>query len=274
MIIRILTENTAVSDQYGAEHGLSLYVETGAHRILFDTGASALFASNAVKMNVRLADTDTAVISHGHHDHGGGLSEFLKLNTKAPVYIGAKAFGDYYASFADGGCRYIGLDTALQQEDRFIFVDAYLKIGASLELFSGVERTRLNPSGNGNLMMKQGQTLCPDDFLHEVSLLITEGGKRVLLAGCAHCGIVNILQHIKKVKGFFPEVVIGGFHLYNPVKKQSENAETVREIGRALLETGAAFYTCHCTGPDAAPILKDIMGDKLNCLSAGAVLKL
>ena len=72
MIIKVLSENTAASDEFGCEHGLSLYVETGKHRLLFDTGASDLFAKNAARLGVELSAVDTAVLSHGHYDHGGG----------------------------------------------------------------------------------------------------------------------------------------------------------------------------------------------------------
>lgn len=77
MLIKVLIENTAISKDFGCEHGLSLYIETGDRKILFDVGASELFLENAKKLGVDVSDVDYLVISHGHYDHGGGLRAFL-----------------------------------------------------------------------------------------------------------------------------------------------------------------------------------------------------
>ena len=72
MIITSLLENTTSRSGIAAEHGLSLYIETATHRILFDMGQTDLFARNAEALGVDLTHVDLAVLSHGHYDHGGG----------------------------------------------------------------------------------------------------------------------------------------------------------------------------------------------------------
>lgn len=72
MIIKVLVENTAISEEYGKIHGLCLYIETEKHKILFDLGPDKLFLENAEKMGVKIEEIDTVVISHGHYDHGAG----------------------------------------------------------------------------------------------------------------------------------------------------------------------------------------------------------
>ena len=125
MNIISLVENTASKDTLGAEHGLSLYIETDRHKILFDMGQSNLFEENAAKLGVNLAEVDIAVLSHGHYDHGGGLKRFLEINRKAPVYISRYAFEPHY----NGTEKYIGLDTSLAQSDRLIFTEDFIIIG-------------------------------------------------------------------------------------------------------------------------------------------------
>ena len=85
MLIKTLVENSSISQDYGSEHGLSLYVETNGRKILFDVGASSLFYENAKKLNVDISNIDILVISHGHYDHGGGLTTFLDIN-KSPRF--------------------------------------------------------------------------------------------------------------------------------------------------------------------------------------------
>ena len=96
MNLTVLLENTACRDELVAEHGLSLYIEAGGKRILFDTGASPAFADNAEKLGIDLSQVDLCILSHGHYDHGGGIRRFLEINDHAPVYVSRHAFGDYY----------------------------------------------------------------------------------------------------------------------------------------------------------------------------------
>lgn len=274
MIIQALAENTSISSDLGCEHGLSLYIETPTHKILFDSGVGELFAKNALQMGVDLRQVDIAFISHGHHDHGGGLKTFLLLNDRAKVHLCKTAFDDHSANFENGGIKYVGLDATLRHSDRLVYVGEQLKIDDELELFSNVRCLRLNPTGNADLLMQVDDSYVRDDFKHEQNLVINENGKKTLVSGCSHCGIVNILEHFQREYGCYPDTVIGGFHLYNPARDVFEQPEIIREIGEFLLQTKAKFYTCHCTGLEPFKRLKDIMGDSIDYLSGGQQIKI
>ena len=109
MKITTLLENTSARPELSAEHGLSLYIETAEHRILFDMGQTALFSRNASVLGIDLAAVNIAILSHGHYDHGGGLARFLALNHTTPVYVNRHAFAPHY----HGPDKYIGLDLSL-----------------------------------------------------------------------------------------------------------------------------------------------------------------
>ena len=87
MKLTAFSENTSVSESLEREHGLSVYIETADHHILFDTGAGCIFKSNAEKLGVDLSKVDLLVISHGHYDHGGGLRTFLEVNSHAKIFL-------------------------------------------------------------------------------------------------------------------------------------------------------------------------------------------
>ncbi len=274
MIIKILVENTTTSDKFKAEHGLSIYIETKKHKLIFDLGASALFVENAEKMGIDLSGVDLVMISHGHYDHGGGLKAFLDVNSKAKIYLNHKAFHKHYGNKPSGENVYIGLDEELEQNDRLIFVADHLIIDDDLELFSNVKGKRFNPSGNQELLMEYRTMLVQDDFAHEQNLIIEEGGKTLLISGCAHNGIVNIMDYFHMLKNGFPTYVIGGLHLYNRSRNKVEDPEVVRGIGEYLKSTGSKFYTCHCTGIEPYKNLKEIIGEKIKYLATGSQLNI
>ena len=91
MRVTMLLDNIAADGRLAAEHGLSLHIETGKHRILFDAGQSDAFARNAEALGIDLAAVDIAFVSHGHYDHTGGIARFLELNEHAPVYVHREA---------------------------------------------------------------------------------------------------------------------------------------------------------------------------------------
>lgn len=258
MRIDVLIENTAIGPEFHAEHGLSLYIEANGRKILFDTGATGAFADNAKRMGVNLQEVDFAVLSHGHYDHGGGLWRFFEENDHAPVYVNRHVFGAYY----NRKDRYIGLDPALEQNGRLRMVEDALNIAEGITIRSFSHAPLKYPLDSAGLtQMKDGQKI-PDTFTHEQILLIEENGKRIVISGCSHRGILNIVDWTE------PDVLVGGFHF---MKKEitEGSCPDLDEAARVLLSHKTRYYTGHCTGLVQYEYLKERMGDALSALSSG-----
>lgn len=82
-----LVENEPSASGCEAAHGLSFYVETENHKLLFDTSPSEVVLSNAQKLGVDLTAVDTVILSHGHYDHSGGIMAFVEINPRAKIYM-------------------------------------------------------------------------------------------------------------------------------------------------------------------------------------------
>ena len=87
MKITTLLENNAARADLTSAHGLSLYIETAEHKILFDMGPDEKFWDNAEKLGIDLAQVDIAFLSHAHSDHAGGAAYFLGRNDKAKLHL-------------------------------------------------------------------------------------------------------------------------------------------------------------------------------------------
>ena len=117
-----------------------------------------------------------------------------------------------------------------------------------------------------------GDGFIHDNFEHEHFLVINESGKKVLMSGCAHNGILSILDAYKEKYGSFPDVVISGFHLMLKREYRENELEEIRAIAEELKEYPTMFYTCHCTGEAAFEEMKKIMGDQLEYVSSGETI--
>ena len=271
--IVVLLENTKALPKLTCKHGLSLYVETQTHKILFDMGPNALFLKNAETLGVDIADIDMAVISHGHVDHCGGLKYFLEKNRKAKIYIRPQAMDKHYVKVL-GIPFYAGIDRTLLAADRFVLTHDTHVIDDEILLFSGVAGQFPLPKSDGNLFTKKGGSMVADDFCHEQNLMITSGGSRILVCGCAHAGIVYIVRRAKTLAGSDPTTVIGGMHLYEPTRKRYESDEYIADVAAALAESNSFYDTCHCTGERAYEKMKACLGTRLTYLRTGAELRI
>lgn len=280
MRVTVLMENSTPSDRLCARHGLSLFLETAEHRILFDMGPDDAFLANAQALGVDVAAADIAVLSHGHFDHAGGLGAYLKETADAPnlarVYVARGAFGQHMAKTPAGTVRDIGADPALAASPRIVEVGEELSIDAELTLFSHVEPAELAPKSNAVLLEPDGSGgWRPDAFSHEQSLLVRERGadgvsRSILVSGCSHCGIVNILKRAEALNGGPLDAVVAGMHLMDPGSGSVEDPAVTAAIAQLLAGRPTRYYTYHCTGLAAFSLLRDTLGERVTYLNAGA----
>jgi len=270
-----LLENGTRRTDLTAARGLSIYVETANHKVLFDMGPDASFLDNARTLGVDLAAADTAVLSHGHSDHGGGLEAFCRVNAAAKIYLRPEALQPYYAVLPGEEPRFIGLETPPDfVQKRLAFTGPSLRLDDELLLFSDVEDDRTLRAAAPKLRRRTAEGFRPDGFAHEQHLLVEEGGRAALLAGCGHLGIVNTLRAAKRHLGRMPDVVFGGFHLFELDPNDPAAERLAAETAEALSEGNTVYYTGHCTGDWAYARLRETLGERLRPMDCGAAAEL
>lgn len=230
-------------------------------------GQDALFVRNAAVLGLSIAEVDVAIVSHGHYDHGGGLAAFLTENQKAKVLLHKNAFLPHY-SLRNTGLQYIGLDTTLKGNERLVFCEECHNISDGTQLFADVQGNCCNPKGNRLLYgPSENENDC---FSHEQNLVIEEGDKVVLFAGCAHCGIVNIMHKAEEVIGKTPTHVFAGMHLVKSGLEETEEAVFIGNLASELKKYNITkFYTMHCTGEEQYQRLKTLMGNQIEYMACG-----
>ncbi len=267
-----LVENTEGSSGCGVEHGLCFYIETEKHKLLMDTGQTDLLIGNAERLGIDLTLVDTVVLSHGHYDHGGGIMPFAQINPTAKIYVPAAAFGEYYSVNKAGEPHYIGLAEEIKELPQVVKVtaeDGIFQIDDELSLFSGIGNEHPIPSANRRLKKKADGELVQDDFAHEQCLVIKEGVKSILLSGCAHHGILNILDRYIALYGKEPDIVISGFHMMRKNGYSDEDINMIIDTALALRQYKTVFYTGHCTGLEPYNAMKKLMGSQLHYVHSG-----
>ena len=273
MKLTALVENTSTQPELISEHALSLYIECNGYKILFDMGASDAFVRNAKVLGIDLNAVDFAVLSHGHYDHGGGLAAFLEVNDHAPVYVSRYAFEPHFNKLGND----IGLDEEVRERfgERLMFTDNYLKLNGGMELFSCNERELVFPIDPFGLSCIHGEPkgVCceskeriPEDFRHEQYLLLRENNKSILISGCSHKGVKNL------VSWFRPDVLVGGFHFFK-IPLAASGKQRLSDAAEFLNGFPTEYITCHCTGVEQFEYLATQM-PRLRYLTTGEILNI
>lgn len=272
MRITTLIENHDNKDREDlqSEHGLSFYIEHKGHVYMSDVGQSHKFTENAAKLGIDLAQVEVIAISHHHYDHGGGLGRFFSENKKATVYLRASLDADFIAVAESEPVKYIGLDRGLlkQHVDRIANINKDQEVALGLHLLTDFPNKFPKPHGQQRLKMCYNGEIKADTFTHEIVTVIEGDHGLIVLTGCAHNGVLNMIAAAQDVFPNQPiQAVIGGFHL------RHEEDETLREIGENLLAFNIPnIVTGHCTGDHVLTVIREMLGDRLQGLYTGKVM--
>ena len=210
MEILVLVDNIA-SKPYISQHGLSIIVKTEDKRILFDAGPDPYTLNRNLKLMGEDDNFDCIVISHGHYDHTDGLKYLIEKRPEIPIYIHPEAFVDRYR---EG--RYIGIDRKLKESLRrrnLILVDDSPHYEGDIIVSGKVER--LFPYERDLFYKVSEDGTYKIDYVDDDMFMIVED---VVFTGCAHSGIINVIEYAKKINKRVRGVV-GGFHLMHASKR-------------------------------------------------------
>ncbi len=273
MQVFVLSDNTAGSPCFLAEHGLSLLVKTGEGDVLMDTGQGSVAMQNAEMMRQGFEGLRAVVLSHGHYDHTGGLPALLNRKGGVKVYAHPAVFEAKYYRIGEAK-RYIGIPW---RREHLESLGADFELSSSpRELLPGMMLTGEIPRvtdfepGDPNLVAERGGELVPDPFPDDQALVIDDPGGLVIILGCAHAGAINTIIHARKITGKERvRAVIGGSHLAFLGAEQLERS--VEEL-KAMQPELLAFS--HCTGQAAARRLSLEFGDGFVFNQTGGVLNL
>ncbi len=255
-ITTLIDNKLSANEKLGSEHGLSYLVEKDGFRLLFDSGATSLVRKNAAELGISLKDLDAVAISHGHYDHAGGYRSLIENGEGAPLlYTGEKFFEKKLAALDDGGTR--DLSTGFSEEylkehgiEHRVVSDRQ-EIFPGIWLLTGFPRIHDFETIPARFVKETAKGIIPDTFPDEICCVLDTKEGSVVLVGCSHPGILNIVTHVKNIFTRPVAAVYGGTHLMAATRARTElTIQRLKEMGVGVMGLG------HCSGELVEEILK------------------
>lgn len=234
LVLTVLYDNNPYNEELETRWGFSCLVEGLEKTILFDVGGEgAVLLKNMEKVNIDPKRVDVIMLSHIHYDHIGGLCDFFQKNHDVTVYIPESFPQSIKDKVKEGGAEQVG-------------------VHGPTEICRGAYST-------GEL----------GSWIKEESLIIKTTKGLVLITGCAHPGIVNIVNKAKEMLHSDVYLVLGGFHLC------WMNLSQVKKIISGVREAGVQRAApCHCSGDLARKQFQKTYGKDFILVGAGKKITL
>lgn len=271
-IITVLCENHA-GGLLGVtgEHGFSALIEKDGQKVLFDTGQGMSLLNNARALGVDLAQINTVILSHGHYDHTGGLPQVLYPPRGVNIIAHPDIFDHKYANIEQDEPLYIGTRFSQEYLERGLKAHFHWQTGFK-EILPGIFYSGEVPRQTDfeypdlRLQVKRNNQFELDPLNDDVSLLIETDQGPVVLLGCAHSGVINIMKHFETQTGYDQfHAVIGGTHL-GFLSHEQQLKRTIQDFESYKLNLVAVS---HCTGQAAAAVCYNYFKDRFAFAHAG-----
>lgn len=240
------------------EHGLSMFLSYHGKNILFDCGSSEKMLYNAKKLGVDLGELDAVVLSHSHYDHAGGFRYLAEHYPVGRLYTGPGFLEPKYAQ-SQNCCKNLsaGFDERFLKGQGIAHrtVEGVETILPGIYAVSGFPRLEPMETIPKRFLRLTEEGLVPDDFRDELCLALETGRGIVLLVGCAHPGILNMVRHVQTLLGKPVSGVLGGIHLSQAeAPRVQQTVETLARMGVTLLGLS------HCSGELAEALARQREG--------------
>ena len=270
----LLDNNTFIDQYYLGEPGVSYFIEVDGKKVLFDVGYSDAFLVNAQKAGIELKDVDFVILSHGHLDHTRGLPFLVKyLKGKKDKNIKKVTLVTSPVTFTSRiikGTREIGPNMTpdslskvfeLKMSASPVFITENLVYLGEIPRVTSFEADK--PLGKVVTDLDEK----PDFLLDDSALVYRSKPGLVIITGCSHSGICNIIEYAKKVMNDDRILdIVGGLHLLDPSKLKL--SDTLDYLKDQKLKT---LHACHCTDLRSKIALANVV--KLEEVGSGMVLK-
>lgn len=243
----LVDNNTNMGNVLTPEHGLSFYIEDADSKVIFDCGTTDAFIKNAYKIGIDLEHVTDIVLSHSHSDHIGGFAKLQHLYQKfrdIGISFEAKNIIAHPEIFncADTDDNSDGEEKIrLSQDD----IEKFFNIILSKDSIKLTEN--LYFMGEIPIHAEVKNDYAPD----ETALVYKSEQGLVIMSGCSHSGVQNIIEQARRVTGEFRvHTLIGGIYLMN------RSGEEINELGRYFKQQNISkIYPCHCTDLESRIIL-------------------
>lgn len=273
--LTVVVDNTVGMSRLAGEHGLSLWLEHAGVRVLYDTGAGTALMPNLERLGLDPAALDAVVLSHGHYDHTGGLAALLAARGGVTdLWCHPDVFAGHLHDQGDGSAYDIGPPLGRQEAyeklgARFNFIRENTSPWPGITLLAAIARTTDFEGPAPGLVVRGPRGLVPDPFHDDLALLVAGDGGPVVLTGCAHAGVINVLRAAEELSDEPIAALVGGTHL-----GPAPPAQQARALEELAARPALHLVSGHCTGPAMNAILARVLGERFLPLAAGMSLEL